>query len=492
MKFIVLNNFDVIVVGGGIAGLYATLNLDPKLSVLLICKRELTLCNSSLAQGGIAAVYDKQHDTVGEHFHDTMVAGGFANNPNTVEILATEGSSDVEKLISRYHVDFDKDSKGDYHLTLEGGHTKKRILHYKDCTGKEIIDKLIISVTALPNVTIIQNHMVCDLKKTEDTFHLDVIDSVEPHPNHSYYNSHFVVMCTGGIGRVYEYTTNSSIATGDGITLSHELGARIRNLHLVQFHPTAFANKQTRESFLISESVRGEGAYLLNCNYKRFMQKYDERLELAPRDVVSRSIIEEARITGSNDFFLNISHVDSDYIKTRFPMIYESLLSNGFDLTKDNIPIFPCQHYLMGGIDVNENAKTTIDGLYACGECSHTGVHGNNRLASNSLLEGVVFSRRCAEEINSLAEVCPKPFANYTFKVDHNTKSIRHGIRTEIRSIIQRAHFVTPNIEQARIGYKRICELLEQIKEGDFIVDWDAFEAKSLATICSIIFKEVI
>lgn len=482
-------NYDVIIAGCGISGLYTALNIDKRLKVLMLAKREITLSNSSLAQGGIAAVYDKQNDSVEEHINDTLVAGGFANDKHHVEILTSEGPSDVKRLIKEFAVDFDKGENSQPHLTLEGGHTKSRILHYKDCTGKEIVDKLICAVMKLDNVTILTNHLICDLKKTQDTFNIDVIDEND---NHMYFNSHFIVMCTGGIGRVYEYTTNSAIATGDGIALSYRLGAKIKNLHLVQFHPTAFANKQTRESFLISESVRGEGAYLLNCNHERFMHRYDERLELAPRDVVSRSIIEESKRTGSNEFYLNISHKDSTFIKNRFPMIYSSLLRDGFDLTKDNIPIFPCQHYLMGGIDVDDNSKTSIDGLYACGECSHTGVHGNNRLASNSLLEGVVFSRRCAQEINLLAKSITDKFDNYNFQKISKTDVIMHGIRTEIRSIMQEAHFVTPDKGAAVKGYKRICELLKQIDDGEYHVNRDFVEAKSLATIAYLILKEVV
>ncbi|WMJ24134.1 L-aspartate oxidase [Paludicola sp. MB14-C6] len=488
MQNITEQNYDVIIVGGGVAGLYTALNLDPSLKVLLLTKRELTLSNSSLAQGGIATVYDKQNDSFEEHFEDTLIAGGFQNDKEHVKILVEEGPDDVQKLID-YGVDFDKNAEGKIHLTLEGGHSKSRILHYKDCTGKEIVDKLILAVTKLPNVTVQSEHVVCDLKKTNHTFHLDIIDE---NNMHSTLHSNFVVLCTGGIGRVYEYTTNSAIATGDGIALAYRLGATIKNLHLVQFHPTAFANKNTRESFLISESVRGEGAYLLNCNYQRFMHRYDERLELAPRDVVSRSIMEEAKRTGSNNFYLDITHKNANYLKKRFPMIYASLLLEGYDLTKDRIPIFPCQHYLMGGIDVNENAQSSIEGLYACGECSHTGVHGNNRLASNSLLEGIVFSRRCAVEINHLIKQKSTEIEPYTFEQNANSEPIFHGIRTEIRSIMQQSHFVTPNLEEAKKGFQRIGELLNQIESGNFLVNRDFVEARSLATVAYLILKEVI
>lgn len=480
------NNYDVIIVGGGISGLYAALNLDRRLKVLLITKRELTLSNSSLAQGGIATVYDLSIDSVEQHIQDTLVAGGFANDRHHVEILTKEGPSDVHRLIDEFGVDFDRDSSGKIHLTLEGGHTRPRILHYKDSTGKEIIDRLIIAVKALPNVTVIEKRVMCNVKKTDSTFHLDVLDGDE----HAYYHTHYLVLCTGGIGRVYEYTTNSAIATGDGIAQAYWLGAQIKNISRVQFHPTAFANKHTRESFLISESVRGEGAYLLNRYHERFMNRYDERLELAPRDVVSRSIMDEAHRTQSSEFYLDISHKDSKFIKNRFPMIYTNLMLDGYDLTRDSIPIFPCQHYLMGGIDVNDDSQSTIKGLYACGECSHTGVHGNNRLASNSLLEGVVFSRRAATHINKVSLDAPYTFDTYDFPPDTNEELIRHGIRTEVRAIMQSAYFVKRNLEECAVGYKRIMELLNIIESGNYKVNRDFVEAHSLATIAALILKE--
>lgn len=480
-------NYDVIIIGSGISGLYAALNLSPKLKVLLISKRELTLCNSSLAQGGIAAVYDIERDSVQKHINDTMVAGGFRNDRLAVETLVNEGPLDVARLM-KLGVDFDRTESGEVHLTLEGGHTRPRILHYKDCTGRAIENTLIENVIRLENVDIMENTLLCDVKK-DSCFHILTLDGEGEHKT---FNSQFLILATGGIGRVYEYTTNSAIATGDGIVFAYGLGAKIKNLHYIQFHPTAFDNKHTRESFLISESVRGEGAYLLNCNHERFMHNYDERLELAPRDVVSRSIMEEAKKVGSNEFFLDITHEDPDFVKTRFPMIYQNLLDNGYDMTKQLIPVFPCQHYLMGGIDVDLNSKSAVDGLYACGECSHTGVHGANRLASNSLLEAVVFSRRAAADINRLASERNVDYTDCNFDTNNNGEYVPQGIRTEVRAIMQRAYFVLPDKEAARDGFRRVSELKEQLERSRYIIDRNYIEAKSLVTVAYIILSEVI
>lgn len=479
-------NYDVVIVGSGVAGLYAALNLDPKFQILLLSKQSLTLSNSSLAQGGVAAVIDRYNDDPESHFNDTLIAGGFKNNPDAVRVLVEQGPEDVRKIME-YGVDFDRTPEGNIHFTLEGGHSKPRILHHKDSTGREIVNKLLIQVQKLPNVTIWDNTLLCDMKKGIH-FSFDLLKN----QSHEVVNSHYCILASGGIGRVYEYTTNSKIATGDGIAFAHRIGAKIKNLHLIQFHPTGFANKQTRETFLISESVRGEGAYLLNCNYERFMHRYDDRLELAPRDVVSHAIIEESKITGSDHFYLDISYKDPERIKARFPMIYENLLQDGIDMTTDKIPVFPCHHYLMGGIDVDLYSKTTVDGLYAAGECSHTGVHGNNRLASNSLLEALVFSRRAAEHINSLPPASSKEFVSAEFPKDNDANPLPPGIRTETRSIMQKAHFVIPNQEEACRGFEEILKLKKQLETGHYKIDMDFVEAQSLVTIAYLILKEVI
>ena len=482
-----MNDYDVLIAGSGVAGLYAALNFAPETRVLVLSKRELTLCNSFLAQGGVAAVVDKENDDYRLHIADTLIAGGYKNDLRSLEILVNEGPEDVLRLVKEMGVDFDQDSAHRISMTLEGGHSRRRILHHKDSTGREITEKLLAMAQSKPNITLMENAQLAALTPAEGGFWAGLLTD----GGYRALTCSYCVLCTGGIGRVYPYTTNSAIATGDGIMFAYNMGARIKNLSLVQFHPTAFANHHTRECFLISEAVRGEGAYLLNCRGERFMARYDNRLELAPRDVVSKAIIEESHLTGSDHFYLDISHKDPEFLKKRFPMIYQNLLKEGFDLTKDRIPIFPCQHYLMGGIDVDTDGQTTLDGLYAAGECSHTGVHGNNRLASNSLLEALVFSHRAADHINgrlngSLPELVPQPFSE-----NGEGEPLPHGLRTEIRAIMQHSHFVVRDKAAAQKGFARICEIKKFIEEGHFALTPDYVEARALATVAYLILQEV-
>ena len=480
-------NYDVIIAGCGAAGLYAAINLPAELNILILCKRELPLCNSMLAQGGIAGVYKSPTDSIQYHQNDTMIAGGFKNNVDAVHTLVSEAAQDIERIIE-LGGDFDKNPDGTYHRTLEGGHSHHRIFHYADSTGKAITTTLLDCVKKLPNVTIMGNTIMCAVKQTSTGYSafLKTIDD-----EYITANCHYMILATGGIGRVYQFTTNSAIATGDGITFAYEMGAKIKNLSYVQFHPTAFNNRATRECFLISEAVRGEGAYLLNCKKERFMHNYDERLELAPRDVVSHSIILESRKQNSTDFYLDISYKNSEFLKKRFPMIYKNLLDQGWDLTKGPVPIFPCQHYLMGGIDVDKNSETTLPNLYACGECSHTGVHGGNRLASNSLLEALVFSRHAALNIASKAANAPKEFEEVQFDAHIGAPRIPKGIRTETRKIMQESHFVIPDKKKAAEGFRRVKEIREDLLGGGYLVDADFVLAKSIVTVAYIILGEV-
>lgn len=481
-----MNNYDVIIAGCGAAGLYSAINLSESLKILITSKMEITLCNTALAQGGIAGVYNSPDDSPQQHCQDTFVAGGFENDPETTAILCEEAKFDIDKII-KLGVEFDKTENGDYHRTLEGGHGKHRIFHHKDTTGFEIETKLLKYVKALPNVDILENALICDIKETATGFSFDILKD----EHHNIFNSRYAIIATGGIGRVYERTTNSAIATGDGIAFAYNMGAEISNISYIQFHPTAFNDKHKRECFLISEAVRGEGAYLRNCFGERFMQKYDKRLELAPRDVVSHSIMFESAKTNSNNFYIDITHKNSEFVKNRFPMIHEKLFELGYDMTKDLIPIFPCQHYLMGGIKVDKNARTTVKNLFACGECSCTGVHGNNRLASNSLLEALVFSRRAATVINEQSKNgSNSPLISADFKINDNAPHIPKGIRTEIRKIMQTAYFVMPDINALFEGFDRLNQIMEILTSGNFKIDKDYVEAKSLTTIAYLILQE--
>ncbi|MEE5993067.1 MAG: FAD-binding protein [Oscillospiraceae bacterium] len=483
-----VNNYDVIIAGAGAAGLYAAINLPETAKILLLTKRELGLCNTALAQGGIAGVYNSPEDKTSLHENDTYIAGGFQNNHKTVHMLVEEAAQDIGKIIE-LGVDFDKKEDGDYHRTLEGGHSRRRIFHHKDATGREIAEKLLAYVQTLPNVEICANTLLCDVRKTKTGFSALLMHEEE----YRTVNSHFFIMATGGIGRVYEFTTNSAIATGDGIMFAYNMGAMIRGLSLIQFHPTAFNNRHTRECFLISEAVRGEGAHLLNCNGERFMQRYDDRLELAPRDVVSNAIVLESRRTNSDEFYLDISHENPEVVKNRFPMIYHNLLEQGYDMTKDRIPIYPCQHYLMGGIQVSPESRTRVAGLYACGECSNTGVHGNNRLASNSLLEALVFSRHAAQDITKkMAHLAEKRFEQVEFDPHQDSEPVPHGIRTQLRHILQESYFVKPNAEKIQENFSKVCDILHQLEDGNYKVNYDYVEARSTATIAFLILNEAL
>ncbi len=478
------DKYDVLIVGAGLSGLYAAYNLDSRITALVVSKRDLRLCNSNLAQGGVAAVLDTVNDSFDLHIEDTMIAGKQENRPEAVDVLVKEGPDDVRRMID-LGCEFDK-VDGHIHATLEGGHSRRRIVHHRDTTGEELMRTIIAATENLPNVDIVENTSLAFLDEANNGYYASLLSDGKL----TTVAASYVIMATGGIGRIYKYTTNSSIATGDGISIAHSLGARIENLSYIQFHPTGFAGDNCRERFLISEAVRGEGAHLVNCHRERFMHRYDERLELAPRDVVSRGIILESRRTGSDQFYLDITHRTPEFILDRFPMIYERCLQEGVDITKDLIPVFPTHHYLMGGINVDLNSRTRINRLYAVGECSHTGVHGKNRLASNSLLETLVFGRRAAEDINRSfndTSVCGKLPVHSVDGAPMPT-----GTRTSIRSIMQKCHFVLPNPEAARKYQPEVENIAARLNNKRFQITNDYLEARSLANIASIVLKEVI
>ena len=479
--------FDVVIVGTGAAGLYAALNFPESVNILLVSKRELQLSNSSLAQGGVACVLDTVHDSYKLHITDTLIAGKYKNTLSAVEKLVTEGPSDVLK-IKDLGVDFDLNEDGTMCKTLEAGHSRNRIVHHKDSTGKAIVDGLIAKVTQLKNVTVCDNALVYSIDKVLNGFYISILRNGEK----LHYGCNYCLLATGGIGRVYKYTTNSAIATGDGIAFAYMLGERIKNLSRIQFHPTAFAADNGRERFLISEAVRGEGAVLLNCNGERFASNYDSRGELAPRDVVSNAVMLESIKTNGENFYLDITHKPADFVRNRFPMIYERCLEEGVDITKDRIPVFPCQHYLMGGIDVDLHSRTTVEGLYAAGECSHTGVHGANRLASNSLLEALVYSRTAALDItDKINKFGIRTLGEEPVYRPVEGKTMPHGCRSKIREILQDAYFVLPKPEKYEESSKQIHEIMSELFAEKYEINSDLVEARSAAIVASIIFDEI-
>ena len=380
---------DVLIVGSGVAGLYASLNLREDLEIIMVSKKSVNLCNSSLAQGGIAVARGKEDFQ--SFIEDTLKAGKYENNIDSVRVLVEESMDNINKLID-LGANFEKDENGVL-FTKEGAHEINRIVYHKDITGKHVEDILLENVKRRKNIKIIEDCEMVDIYHRGNRCIGALFN--KDGENLSIY-AKVVILATGGIGGLFKKSTNERIITGDSIGVAIRNNIEIKDLSYIQIHPTAFFSKKSEEKrFLISESVRGEGGKLLNCNGERFVD------ELLPRDIVSKKIYEEMKKTNSNNVFLDVSFMEKSFLQNRFPNIYNKCLEEGIDISKEPIPVAPAQHYFMGGIKVDLNGKTSMKNLYAFGETSCTGVHGANRLASNSLLEALVFSRRGALEINS-------------------------------------------------------------------------------------------
>lgn len=389
--------FDVVIIGSGIAGVYTALQIDKSINVAVITKETIDISNSVLAQGGIAVSLDKD-DSPECHFNDTIYAGAGLCNEETVWVLVSEAAENIE-ILCRYGVNFDRADNHQLILSREGAHSRNRIVHTGDATGKEVCDTLIHALLKHDNVKIFERTYAIDIV-TEGNRCAGLIAYSEDSREFRLFLAGAVVCASGGYGQLYKYTTNPPVATGDGMALAYRAGCRLMDLEFVQFHPTVLYHPENR-SFLITEAVRGEGAILLNSRGERFMPEYHPMAELAPRDVVSRAIFCELQKTGSSHVYLDISHKDSEYIKNRFPTIYKTCMQYGIDITRDKIPVAPAAHYCMGGIMTDAYGRTVLEGFYACGEAACNGIHGANRLASNSLLEGLVFGRRIARELSS-------------------------------------------------------------------------------------------
>ena len=396
---------DFLVIGSGIAGLSFALKVAHKGKVLIVTKTRADETATRYAQGGIAAVMYTP-DTYEKHIRDTMIAGDELNDPEIVRITITESTARVKELLE-WGVDFDRTESGRFDLGKEGGHSEYRVLHHKDQTGLEIEKTLLKRVMEHPNITIWENHFAVDLL----TQHHLGIEVNRRTPDITCYGAYILdpasneiktvlakvtLLATGGAGNVYSTTTNPPIATGDGIAMVHRAKGIIENMEFIQFHPTALFNPPERPSFLITEALRGFGAELRNQKGEAFMKKYDPRGSLAPRDIVARAIDNEMKIHGDEYVYLDCRHLPKDELINHFPNIYAKCLSIGIDITHTMIPVAPAAHYVCGGIKTDQWGRSSILNLYASGECAHTGLHGANRLASNSLLESLVFSHRAA------------------------------------------------------------------------------------------------
>ena len=403
-------NTDILIVGCGVAGLYCALNFPENRNILMVTKNIARKSDSYLAQGGICVLRDEEdYDAF---YEDTMKAGHYENNPESVDIMIRSSQGVIEDLVS-FGVRFEKDGEA-FNYTKEGAHSAPRILFHEDETGKEITSHLLETARSRKNITLIENFTMVDL--ICDGNECRGIIGHDEEGNYKAITANYTVLATGGIGGLFEHSTNYRHLTGDALALAIKYNVKLLHMDYIQIHPTTLFTKKDGREFLISESVRGEGAILLNSKGERFTD------ELQPRDVVSKSIFAEMEKEGTEHVWLSLAPIPEEKIKTHFPNIYQRCLDEGYDVTKEPIPVVPSQHYFMGGIDVNGFSKTSMDRLYAVGETACNGVHGRNRLASNSLLESLVFAKRAASDINlnynslkddSLPEVKSEKYENY-------------------------------------------------------------------------------
>lgn len=411
------HSYDYLVIGSGIAGMSFALKVAREgVKVGLVCKTTLDEANTALAQGGVASVTNLEIDNFDKHIHDTMVAGDWLSDPAAVEKVVKGAPEQIRQLV-QWGVNFDRKDDGTFDLHREGGHSEFRILHHADNTGFEIQRGLIEAVRANPHIDVFEHHFAIEIitqhhlgrlvsRRTPDitcygAYVLDLgTGNVET------FRAKVTVMATGGVGAVYQTTTNPLVATGDGIAMVYRAKGTVSDMEFIQFHPTALFHPGDRPSFLITEAMRGYGAVLRNRRGEEFMHKYDPRLSLAPRDIVARAIDSEMKTYGDEHVYLDVTHKDPEETKRHFPNIYRKCLELGIDITKDYIPVAPAAHYLCGGIKVDGNGESSIRHLYALGECSCTGLHGGNRLASNSLIEAVVYAdvaaKHAAEELSHI------------------------------------------------------------------------------------------
>ncbi|MBV1690085.1 L-aspartate oxidase [Novosphingobium sp. G106] len=494
---------DVIIVGSGAAGLTAALGLAEKLKVLVLAKGSLTGGSTAWAQGGIAAVLDAG-DTFEEHIRDTMIAGAGLNRQETVEFVIERAPHAIDRLVE-LGVPFNMDGNS-LHLTREGGHSHRRIVHVDDATGWAVQSALLKAAEDHPNITLLPGQSCIDLitgkhelrysgsGRVWGVYALDeATGKVEPH------TARATIMATGGAGRVYQFSTAPRGATGDGIAMAWRAGARVSNMEMMQFHPTCLYNLEVK-NFLITEAVRGEGGRLINPRSgKRFMEFYDaERLELAPRDIVARAIDAEIKRFGLDYVHLDISHQPADFVKGHFPTIYEKLMGIGIDMTKQPIPVVPAQHYTCGGIVIDLNGQTDLPGLYAAGECTESGLHGANRLASNSLLECFVFGEAAAAHILDCWDAFDPPPPVQAWDESRVTNSDEEVIIkqnwTEIRRFMWNYVGIVRTTKRLERAQHRIQMLTGEVEDyyGHFRVSTDLIELRNLLQTAELIVRSAL
>ncbi|MBI3756539.1 MAG: L-aspartate oxidase [Deltaproteobacteria bacterium] len=494
---------DYLIIGSGIAGLSLALKAATRGSVIIVTKDRLPESNSAYAQGGIASVWSPE-DSFDAHIQDTHVAGAELCHEDVVEAVVREGPDRIRELIA-LGTNFSRRPGGEdaeYDLGLEGGHSHRRILHASDATGQEIIRALIAAVRQQPNILILEKHLGIDLLTSAKpsgaaaesecwgAYALDLsTNQVQTIP------ARVTVLCTGGAGKVYLYTSNPDVATGDGLAMAYRAGASLGNLEFFQFHPTCLFHPKAK-SFLISEALRGEGAKLRRPDGTPFMEHYDTRAELAPRDIVARAIDSEMKKHGFSHVLLDISHRDADFLQKRFPAISRRCLEFGIDLTREPIPVVPAAHYLCGGVLTDLNGGASIGRLYAAGEVAMTGLHGANRLASNSLLEAVVFAHRVFVHSQAfLAEDARRPPMFPEWNPGHAVNNDEMVVVThtweEIRRLMWNYVGIVRSDRRLARAQRRIALIQEEIREyyWNFLVTGDLLELRNLATVAELIIR---
>ena len=486
--------FDILVIGSGLAGQSAALRLAQTRKVGLISKRFLEDSASSWAQGGIAAVLDSQ-DSIEAHIRDTITAGAFLNDPKATRFVIENGRRAIDWLIEQ-GVPFTRNEAG-YHLTREGGHSARRVIHVADATGLSVQTTLTQKVRANPNITVLERHIAIDLitgeklglanKRCYGAYALDS-DSGEVLT----IGAQHTLIATGGAGKVYLYTTNPDTSTGDGIAMAWRAGCAVANMEFIQFHPTCLYHPEAK-SFLISEAVRGEGGLLLLPDGTRFMPEHDARAELAPRDVVARAIDFEMKKRGLDCVYLDISHKPAAFLKEHFPNILARCLELGIDITREPIPVVPAAHYTCGGITIDRHARTNIQGLYAAGEASCSGLHGANRLASNSLLECIVYAEAAANDILTQAAIALPQLPEWDASrvSDPDEEIVISHNWDELRRFMWGYVGIVRTTKRLQRAQRRIHLLEREIEEyySNFRVSHDLIELRNLVVTADLIVR---